>query len=591
MFKFYRNILITVLIIAMCFPVNVLAGEIAVTSDDSQIITEPAEDLQVVPETLGGSSGDLIDLDSPEKNVEDTDSQNQGKLQEHEWKNGWNEYEGNWYYYQSNGEPYFGWIQLKSKWYYLDGTNEANPGLMACDEIKKIHDKYYAFDRSGAMQVGWVSRSEGWYYADGSGALCSGWIKVEGKWYYLNTVDETNPFLMKSNEIVMINQKNYSFGYSGAMQIGWISRPEGWYYADGSGALCSGWLKVKGKWYYLNAIDEENSFLMKSNEIAMINGKYYSFDGSGTMQTGWISRPEGWYYANDSGDFVSGWKKVGNKWYYLEPDNQEYPCLMVANETKEIDGQTYSFENSGAMKAGWYFIDGNWYYYGVDSGQIMVGWQFIDGYWYYLYEDEASYGIMAKNTVIDGMYVVHDNGAYIRSRNKLGWQNPSNYPQVSSMTVLLPSYCTGYFTYVTPSRISIYASKQECIDAFIARAYEYLGTPYIEPWSSWPGDAVDCSGLVLQCLYATGMDLGIYNPYNHRWLPYQTYNSMNWYHNNTFMPVSISAIQRGDLIYYRGHVAIYLGNGHIIDSWPGQGVSIKPIGSRGTVIGAARPFV
>ena len=46
------------------------------------------------------------------------------------------------------------------------------------------------------------------------------------------------------------------------------------------------------------------------------------------------------------------------------------------------------------------------------------------------------------------------------------------------------------------------------------------------------------------------MDLGVYNPYNHRWNPSQTFNSMNWYHNNTFMPVSLDSIQRGDIVYY-----------------------------------------
>lgn len=174
---------------------------------------------------------------------------------------------------------------------------------------------------------------------------------------------------------------------------------------------------------------------------------------------------------------------------------------------------------------------------------------------------------------------------------KIGWQNPAGYPQVSSRTVILPSYCTGYFTYVTPSRIAIDASREDCVNAFVARAYEYLGTQYIEPWSSWPGDAVDCSGLVLQCLYATGMDMGIYNPYNHRWLPGQTYNSMNWLNNNTFMPVGLNNLQRGDLVYYRNHVAIYIGGGQIIDSWPGQGVTIQGLYSRGNIIGVQRPFV
>lgn len=77
------------------------------------------------------------------------------------------------------------------------------------------------------------------------------------------------------------------------------------------------------------------------------------------------------------------------------------------------------------------------------------------------------------------------------------------------------------------------------------------------------------------------MDMGVYNPYNHRWDPSQTYNSMNWYRSIIFMPVSTSSIQRGDVIYYRGHIAIALGGGLMIDSWPHQGVGIHPISARG----------
>ena len=66
---------------------------------------------------------------------------------------------------------------------------------------------------------------------------------------------------------------------------------------------------------------------------------------------------------------------------------------------------------------------------------------------------------------------------------------------------------------------------------------------------------------------------------------------MNWYRSNIFMPVSTSSIQRGDVIYYRGHIAIALGGGMMIDSWPHQDVGIHPISARGNVIGAARPFI
>lgn len=114
---------------------------------------------------------------------------------------------------------------------------------------------------------------------------------------------------------------------------------------------------------------------------------------------------------------------------------------------------------------------------------------------------------------------------------------------------------------MTPSRIAIDATRNDCVNAFVQRDYEYVGTCYIEPDSTAPGGAVDCSGFVLQCLYAMGMDMGIYNPYNYRCLAWQTYNSMNWYNNGTFMPVSVGGMQRGDGIYYCGHISIYLGGG------------------------------
>ena len=374
------------------------------------------------------------------------------------------------------------------------------------------------------------------------------------------------------------------------MQTGWVLRPEGWYYADGSGAQAIGWRYVRGIWYYLDGDNTEYPGLMANDSLKEIAGNTYAFDDSGAMHIGWYYDGENWYYFNHSGAIVSGWQAVNGYWYYLDPAENN---KMANSGWRLIGDNWYFFYGSGTMATNWLALNGEWYWLSSD-GAMKTGWQVAGGVWYYLYTKNDSHGgaegVMAKNTVIDG-YVVHENGAYIRSRNKLGWQNPAGYPQVSSLTVMLPSYCTGYFTYVTPSRISIYASRQECVDAFIARAYEYLGTRYIEPWSSYPGDAVDCSGFVLQCLYATGMDLGIYNPYNHRWIASQTYNSMNWYNNNTFMPVSTNSLQRGDLVYYRGHVAIYLGNGQIIDSWPGQGVSVKPIGSRGRVIGAARPYV
>lgn len=584
-----RKTLLGFLVLTLCVPMNTVFAEgtneyskedqsISLQDDSQKEEKSENEDLQVPTESVKGENiDDSGNVDFPQE----------PEVPSSEWTRGWNFYEGNWYYAKEENTLYFGWIYLNSKWYYLDGENA---GIMACNEMKKIGDSYYAFDGSGAMQTGWVLRPEGWYYTDANGAQVIGWRYIRGVWYYLDGADTEHPGLMADNCTRNIGGSNFYFAAGGAMQTGWVLRPEGWYYADGSGAQAIGWRYVRGIWYYLDGDNTEYSGLMANDSLKEIAGNTYAFDDSGAMHIGWYYDGENWYYFNHSGAIVSGWQAVNGYWYYLDPAENN---KMANSGWRLIGDNWYFFYGSGAMATNWLALNGEWYWFSGD-GAMKTGWQVAGGVWYYMYTKNdthgGSEGVMAKNTVIDG-FVVHENGAYIRAKNKLGWQNPAGYPQVSSLTVMLPSYCTGYFTYVTPSRISIYASRQECVDAFIARAYEYLGTKYIEPWSSYPGDAVDCSGFVLQCLYATGMDLGIYNPYNHRWIASQTYNSMNWYNNNTFMPVSTNSLQRGDLVYYRGHVAIYLGNGQIIDSWPGQGVSVKPIGSRGRVIGAARPYV
>ena len=53
------------------------------------------------------------------------------------------------------------------------------------------------------------------------------------------------------------------------------------------------------------------------------------------------------------------------------------------------------------------------------------------------------------------------------------------------------------------------------------------------------------------------------------------------HHTNLFFQV----------IYHRGHIAIYLGNDQIIDPYFHVGVTIVNMWDRGTPIGAARPFV
>ena len=172
---------------------------------------------------------------------------------------------------------------------------------------------------------------------------------------------------------------------------------------------------------------------------------------------------------------------------------------------------------------------------------------------------------------------------------KKGWQNPGQYFQVSSCDVSVPG--SGKFAYASSSRIGMSASRNQAIEAMISRAYDYMNTRYVWDYALRPGEGVDCAGLVMQALYATGMDLHEYNPSNHWYDPWHSHDANNMAADGRFKHVSLNERQRGDLIFWRGHVAIYLGNDQIIEANVPR-VRTSSLWRYGnTITAVARPFV
>ena len=69
---------------------------------------------------------------------------------------------------------------------------------------------------------------------------------------------------------------------------------------------------------------------------------------------------------------MTGWQLVGGTWYFLDGANAEHPGLMVSNCGKEIGGQKYFFNRSGAMYTGWALLPEGWYYTN-GSGAMVTG--------------------------------------------------------------------------------------------------------------------------------------------------------------------------------------------------------------------------
>lgn len=169
---------------------------------------------------------------------------------------------------------------------------------------------------------------------------------------------------------------------------------------------------------------------------------------------------------------------------------------------------------------------------------------------------------------------------------KIGWQNPSDMYQVSTYNVSPHSPSRGILSYMTPSRIGAAATRQDCVEAFIARAYEYLGTSYVWNYACAPGVGVDCVGLVMQCCYAVGMDtkdddyIKCFDPICH-WDSgsdgWHSHDANNLWNYGKIQRISKWQMSRGDLVFWPGHVAIYLGNDQIIQALPSGGVYITTL--------------
>ncbi|MGV1101084.1 M14 family zinc carboxypeptidase [Clostridium perfringens] len=210
-------------------------------------------------------------------------------------KSGWQEIEGNWYYFNSNGNMKTGWEEINGYWYYFN-----NDGIMQTG-WQELGGKWYYFRPDGNMRVGWEQINGYWYYFGSDGSMQTGWQEVGGIWYY--------------------------FRPDGNMKTGWEEINGYWYYFNGDGVMQTGWQEIGGVWYYFRL---DGNMRIGWEEI---NGYWYYFGSNGAMQTGWQELGGTWYYFRTDGNMKVGWEEIDGKWYYFATDG--------VLETNKVVGDWY----------------------------------------------------------------------------------------------------------------------------------------------------------------------------------------------------------------------------------------------------------
>jgi cell wall-associated NlpC family hydrolase len=142
----------------------------------------------------------------------------------------------------------------------------------------------------------------------------------------------------------------------------------------------------------------------------------------------------------------------------------------------------------------------------------------------------ASIGNGAWSRTIDLSNFGNEPGTYMI--NILGRDSNDNKGLMGSIKVELP------------------APASEKIKAFINAAAAQLGKPYVLGGKG--PDVFDCSGLVYYALNSSGYQID-----------YMT--SAEWA-ASSYTVIGAASLQRGDILCFKGHVGIYLGNGSMIEA-------------------------
>ena len=75
-----------------------------------------------------------------------------------------------------------GWYQDASGWYYCKGENQYYK-----DGWQEIDSRWYYFDANGYMKTGWLILGDDWYYLASDGHMVTGDMEIDGTLYYFET--------------------------------------------------------------------------------------------------------------------------------------------------------------------------------------------------------------------------------------------------------------------------------------------------------------------------------------------------------------------------------------------------------------------
>ncbi len=299
-------------------------------------------------------------------------------------QSGFNNINGNWYYFDEDGNQAYGWQTINDKWYYFNKWGRMSIGWTF------ISGNWYYFDSEGSLDTGFTTIDQNTYYFDASGKMVTGWIQIDGTYYFFNASG-----IMKISSW----QGGCYLNAEGKMLVNAFT-PDGYYVGSDGVYITNHWFKVQGKDYYANGYGS----IVKGAWV----GSYYLGD-DGVMLTNAFT-PDG-YYVGADGVYVRNQKvTVENKVYYLNAYGKVAKNQWSGDYYLDGNGNPYINRWAGSY---WCGSDGKYvrniftpdgYYCGSNGEYVRNSWIKVDGIDYYM----NAYGHMTKNAWVGAYYLGSD---------------------------------------------------------------------------------------------------------------------------------------------------------------------------------------
>ncbi len=295
--------------------------------------------------------------------------------------------------------------------------------------------------------------------------------------------------------------------------------------------------------------------------LTKINNHLYYYDPvTHNRKSGWITVEGNQYYFHDTQyTALKGIQLINGKYYYFDPET----CIRKVGIYTVSSGVTYYFQGNGTLAKGLQTYNGDLYYFrGSLSGQMQYGLNWVNGHLYYF---DTKTGKAVKNqSILIGhiIYIFGDNYFMTEYRIENGYENDAR-------------------------------------TLFVHDSLQYLGRPY-DLYGEDNG--FSCGGFVSQVCIDRQID---YLPQNASWGHAWRLNQRGQLHSFDYGVDSLELLKPGDFVFWQWdeeccrnwreseglpmpcphaqmdeihHIAIYLGNGLLIESAEGEnGVIIRSI--------------